>query len=421
MAFRCPSCGGDIVFDISDGTHNRPQYLKSGVPFLSVKDISSGYLNFSDTKFVSQKTHDDLKKRCFPRYNDLLITKVGSNTGIPVIVDTNREFSIFVSVALVKYPQSLLIPRYLLNVIKSPLVQKQVKDNTRGVGNKNWVIADIKKTILPLPPLAEQERIVAKVNALLAEIEPLAEAEKELDQLEKEFPQKIKTSLLKAAIQGKLSEQLPTDGDAKDLLRDIQIERAKLIKQKKIKAAPLPPIKPDEIPFDIPENWQWVRLGDICEMYTGNSISEHEKQLKYCGRAEGFDFIATKDISFENNVDYDNGVKIPFENNFKRAEKNSVLMCIEGGSAGRKIAVVDREVCFGNKLCNFNAYQISNKYIYFYLQSPTFAQFFSQGIVGIIGGVGINKLKNILIPLPPLAEQKRIVARLEKLLAEIEI
>lgn len=154
-------------------------------------------------------------------------------------------------------------------------------------------------------------------------------------------------------------------------------------------------------------------------MYTGNSISEHEKKLKYCGRVEGFDFIATKDISFENQVAYDNGVKIPFENNFKRAKKNSVLMCIEGGSAGRKIAVVDREVCFGNKLCNFNAYQISNSYIYFYLQSPTFAQFFSQGIVGIIGGVGINKLKNILIPLPPLAEQERIVAQLEELFQEI--
>ena len=243
----------------------------------------------------------------------------------------------------------------------------------------------------------------------------------ELANILKEFPRKMKASLLQAAIQGKLSEQLPTDGDAKDLLADIQAERAKLIKLKKIKAAPpLPPISPEEIPFDIPENWQWVRLGDICEMYTGNSISEHEKKLKYCGRAEGFDFIATKDISFENQVAYDNGVKIPFKNNFKRAKENSVLMCIEGGSAGRKIAVVDRDVCFGNKLCNFNAYQISNLYIYFYLQSPTFAKFFNAGVVGIIGGVGINKLKNILIPVPPLAEQERIVARLEELLQEIE-
>ena len=235
------------------------------------------------------------------------------------------------------------------------------------------------------------------------------------------FADDLRKSILQAAIQGKLSKQIPTDGDARELLSDIQKERAKLIKQKKIKAAPpLPPISPDEIPFDIPENWCWVRLGDICEMYTGNSISEHEKQAKYLGRAEGFDFIATKDISFENEVAYNNGVKIPFENKFKRAEKNSVLMCIEGGSAGRKIALVNREVCFGNKLCNFNGYKISNEYLYFYLQSPAFSKFFTAGVVGIIGGVGINNLKNFLIPLPPLAEQGRIVARLEELLAEIK-
>ena len=168
----------------------------------------------------------------------------------------------------------------------------------------------------------------------------------------------------------------------------------------------MPPISAEEIPFDIPENWQWVRLGDICQIYTGNSISEHEKKEKYFGRAEGFDFIATKDISFENQVNYNNGVKIPFENNFRHAKENSVLMCIEGGSAGRKIAMVNCEVCFGNKLCNFTAYKFSNEYLYFYLQSPASAKFFIDGVVGIIGGVGINKLKNFLVPLPPLAEQK---------------
>lgn len=117
---------GEITFDISDGTHNTPKYTLNGVHFLSVKDISGGYLNFDNAKFISQDTHKILKKRCFPRYNDLLITKVGSNTGIPVLVDTEKEFSLFVSVALLKYPQNLVYPQYLLRLIQSPLIQKQV-------------------------------------------------------------------------------------------------------------------------------------------------------------------------------------------------------------------------------------------------------------------------------------------------------
>ena len=231
------------------------------------------------------------------------------------------------------------------------------------------------------------------------------------------FADRLKKSLLQAAIQGQLTEQLQTDGDARDLLRKIRAEKTKLIATKKIKAEkPLPLISDDEIPFDLPDNWCWARLGDVCEMYTGNSIAESEKKSKYLGLVDGFSYIGTKDISFDSRINYDNGVRIPFENNFRRAKKNSVLMCIEGGSAGRKIAIADREVCFGNKLCNFNVEKISNRYIYFYLQSSTFKKFFVDNVTGIIGGVSLKRLNLILLPLPPLAEQERIVKRLEKLL-----
>ena len=233
---------------------------------------------------------------------------------------------------------------------------------------------------------------------------------------------KLKKSILQAAIQGKLTEQLPTDGDAIDLLKQIRAEKSKLIDDKKIKSEkPLPPIQPYELPFDIPQNWCWCRLGEICEIYTGNSISETEKKSKYLGLSEGFSYIGTKDISFDNKIDYDNGVKIPFKNNFRRALKDSVLLCIEGGSAGRKIAMTDREVCFGNKLCNFYSESFSNSYIYSYLQSPAFRKNFYDNLSGMIGGVSIKKLNLIPICLPPLAEQQRIVARLEELLPLCEI
>ena len=117
---------------------------------------------------------------------------------------------------------------------------------------------------------------------------------------------------------------------------------------------------------------------------------------------------------------YDNGVIIPFTEDFRHAYKGAILMCIEGGSAGKKIALINRDVCFGNKLCMLNSITISNKYIYYYLQSPLFQGAFRNGITGIIGGVSIKKIKGMWLPLPPLSEQKRIIAKVEELMSFVD-
>ena len=163
---------GDILIKLTDGTHRTPHYQSSGIHFLSVKDISSGYIDFSNTKFISKFEHEELFKRCNPQKGDILLTKVGT-TGIPAIVETDVEFSLFVSVALLKFNQKYLDERYLYNLILSPLVQIQAKENTKGIGNKNWVIDKIAQTLIPLPPLAEQKRIVAKVEELMKIIDKL--------------------------------------------------------------------------------------------------------------------------------------------------------------------------------------------------------------------------------------------------------
>lgn len=157
---------GNILYKLTDGTHSTPKYTASGVPFLSVKDMSSGQLDFSSCKYISEQEHQELFSRCNPEYGDLLLTKIGT-TGIPVIVNTDKQFSLFVSVALLKFCQELIDNKFLQILLNSPLVQTQATENTRGVGNKNWVMRDIANTLIVLPPLAEQKRIVAKLEELL--------------------------------------------------------------------------------------------------------------------------------------------------------------------------------------------------------------------------------------------------------------
>jgi len=157
---------GNILLKLTDGTHSTPKYTESGIPFISVKDVSSGNLDFSNCKHISEKEHFELYERCNPEYGDILLTKVGT-TGIPVIVDTTEQFSLFVSVALLKFNQELLYNKYLIHMINSPLVQKQATENTKGVGNKNWVMRDIANTLIVIPPIEEQHRIVAKIEELM--------------------------------------------------------------------------------------------------------------------------------------------------------------------------------------------------------------------------------------------------------------
>ena len=165
----------------------------------------------------------------------------------------------------------------------------------------------------------------------------------------------------------------------------------------------------------------WCRLSSIAELYTGNSINETEKRKKYTD-VDGIEYIATKDVKFDHSIVYDNGITIPpkYVSEFRIAPSKSVLMCIEGGSAGKKIGILNQNVCFGNKLCCFKPYADISEYIYYYLQSPLFYSIFSSSKNGIIGGVSVNNLKRLLIPIPPHREIRRIVATLKKSISQIE-
>ena len=315
----------------------------------------------------------------------------------------------------------VLFNKYLFYYLLSPIFDNYANatDNAKGVAYPAINDDKLYKGVVPLPPLAEQKRIVASIEKFMPLIEEYGKKETQLKAINEKIGALTKKAILQEAVQGKLVPQIAAEGNAKDLLEEIKKEKNILIKEGKIKKEKtLPEISDDEIPFDIPENWCWCRLSELCNLYTGDSINETEKKLKYTNVKEGWFYIGTKDVNFDQTINYDNGIKIPFEkDNFRIAPKNTVLMCIEGGSAGRKIAFTNQDVCFGNKLCCFNSYKNEiEKFIFYFLQSTLFTDAFKDNINGIIGGVSINNLKGMLFPLPPLAEQKRIVDTIEKIL-----
>ncbi len=174
--------------------------------------------------------------------------------------------------------------------------------------------------------------------------------------------------------------------------------------------------------FKLPKAWEWVRLNELGNFFTGNSINAMTKKLKYSKVKEGFSYIGTKDVHFNGlGISYDSDVIIPFhEEKFKVAKKNSVLMCIEGGSSGKKYAITEKDICFGNKLLASEFFELLNPFcLYYFYQSTHFKKQFELKSKGLRGGVSISKFKEIIIPLPPLAEQKAIVAKIEKLMEQV--
>lgn len=231
---------------------------------------------------------------------------------------------------------------------------------------------------------------------------------------------KFRELILKLAMQGKLVPQDPNDSPASELIRTVGAEKKRLVKERKIKVPKtLPEVTASDEPYSLPLGWQWIRLGAIGNIFNGNSINASEKEAKYTG-IEGLPYIATKDVGYGfDPLNYDNGICIPpDEEKFRIAHQGAVLICAEGGSAGKKCGLTDRDICFGNKLFANELYgHIPSRFILYVYLSPAFRASFAAAMTGIIGGVSIAKFVEIPIPLPPLEEQHRIVAKVDQLMA----
>jgi len=396
---------------------------------------------FSDTDYILK-----YKEEQFLQKGDIIINSTGGGTvGRTGYIDDSvfDKFDKFVADSHVTVVRStkLVSHRYIYLYLLSPYIQIGIEERCTGSTNQIELrTTTISDYLVPIPPVEEQKRIVKKVESMLPIVTRYQKLQSNLEHLNSTLFPLIKKSILQEAIQGKLVPQDPNDEPASVLLQRIKEEKQRLVKEGKLKKKDVVDSViykgednkyyeqvgkncidiTDKIPFEIPNNWVWTKLSDVADIYTGNSISETEKNAKYTN-VVGRSYIGTKDVGFDNKVFYNNGVAIPkeYEQNFRIALKDSILMCIEGGSAGRKFAILNQDVCFGNKLCCLSPFIEIGKYIYFYLQSPSFIDMFNQNKAGIIGGVSIAKIKDILIPLPPLKEQCRIIHRLEELYARL--
>lgn len=399
----------DVCISVQDGDHQPPPQTTSGVPFLVISNVSSGRIDLSNTRYVSQEYYDSLSFERTGRCGDILFTVTGSY-GIAVPVDVEINFCFQRHMALIK---PLLNDKYMLAVLKSPCIRSQCDDQATGIAQKTVGIKSLQKMIVPVPPLAEQLRIVARVEELMAKIDELEKAENELKALHQAFPGDMKAALLQAAMQGKLTEQLQEDGTAAELLEKIRNEKERLIREKKIKKEKaLDPISVEDTPFDIPTNWEWAYIGDIFEHNAGkalNSKNTNGHKRKY---------ITTSNVYWDH-FELENLKEMYYTDD--EIEKYSVrrgdLLVLEGGDVGRS-AIWDRDesYCVQNHLHRLRAYMNVNiKYFYYCMMYFKLAGMVNgKGIA--IQGLSANALHSIVTPIPPLAEQHRIVERLDKLL-----
>ena len=286
----------------------------------------------------------------------------------------------------------------------------------KGIGIQCLSSKAIHVIVFPLPPLAEQKRIVAKIEELLPYIDHYEQAWGKLEQLNSRFPEDMKKALLQYAIQGKLVEQRPEEGTGEELFAQIQAEKQRLIQAGKIKKEkPLPEIAEDEVPFEIPESWKWVRWGTLSE-----SI-----QYGYNAPAQSFGRIKMVRIS-----DIQDGKviweSVPFCNIHETEiadyilKKNDILFARTGGTVGKSYLVKDvpeESIYAGYLIRTRYSQSLCPEYMKYFMESALYWTQLKNGTIATAQPNCNGKtLAKMLLPLPPLAEQKRIVDKLEQLL-----
>ena len=436
------------AFDVRDGTHDSPKFQEAGYPFVTSKNLSSGKLDLSDVKFISEEDHKKFSVRSNVELGDILFAMIGS-IGNPVIVDIETKFSIK-NVALIKfYSNDLFNRKYLLLDLKHS--SKKMR-NEAGGGVQSFIsLGNFRKHLIRIPPLPEQHRIVAKVDELMvlcdlmeAQHADTADSHEQLvskllgtltqsgsaadfntnwQRIAAHFDtlftteasiDALRQTLLQLAVMGKLVAQEANDEPASQLLKRIQTERARLVAEKKIrKGQPLSPVENKEKTFDLPRGWEWVRLGLIGDWGAG-ATPLRSKSSYYRGLTPWFKSGELTADFIENSEETVTDLALQ-ECSLRLNQPGDVLIAMYGATIGKtailKIpATTNQAVC----ACTPNT-GIFNLYLLVLLKAMR-SNFIGQGTGGAQPNISREKIIATVIALPSTEEQHRIVAKVDELM-----
>ncbi|WCH27279.1 restriction endonuclease subunit S [Aeromonas salmonicida] len=445
------------VYDVRDGTHDTPRYCEQGYPLITSKNISSGVLDFSDVKYISEDDHKKISERSAVEKNDILFAMIGS-IGNPVLVNTKREFSIK-NVALFKYYLSeLSSPSFLLLFLQ--FAENIFRKEASGAVQSFVSLGNIRSFVMALPPLHEQFRIVAKVDELMALCDQLDQrSESQLaahqtlvetllatltdssdaDELAQNWARlsthfdtlftteasidALKQTILQLAVMGKLVPQDPCDEPASALLARIAAEKAQLVKDKIIKKEkPQPFISEDGRLFELPNGWIWSNIGETF-LVTGGL----QKTPKRTPVLNHYPYLAVANVQ-RGHLELDDLKR--FEVTSEELERYRLmpgdLMVVEGNGSENEIgrcAIWSGEVqdCLHqNHLIKCRPLSLDlSSWVLQTLNSPFGIAVMKSLAVTSSGlyNLSVGKIRSIAFPLPPLKEQHRIVAKVDGLMA----
>ena len=410
---------GEIGYTNIGLTYSPNDIAKDGTIVLRSGNIQNGKIDYTDVVRVDVNIPDT--KVC--RIGDILIcARNGSKrlVGKTALIDKEGlSFGAFMAIFRSRYNS------YVINLLRSSYFRYSVLGGTStSTTTVNQLTQDmIKNVLVPLPPLAEQKRIVAALESCLQLVDTIAKDSADLDKALKFLRQKV----LDMAVRGQLVEQRPEDGNATDLLEQIRAEKAALIKAGKIKKEkPLSEIKEEEKPFAIPANWRWVRLGEIYKLINGDRGKNYPAKSSL--HTEGIPFISAVNLDGRTVVRDEKLLCVSKEQYSRlgsgKLRLGDVVLCIRGslGKHGRypfNIGAIASSLVILRSISSYG--ETFSRYLMEYLDTSLFYSEIDKYDNGTAQpNLAADSVKKLLIPLPPLAEQKRIVAKLEQINALIE-